>query len=49
MTTATLYRYRCTAGHAIESPKPLASCPACVRGESCAGTLNRYGPGSRTR
>jgi len=41
------YTYRCSNGHEAASPRPLESCPACVKGKPCDGELRRVGPGSR--
>lgn len=42
------YHYHCTHQHHVSnSPRPLDACPVYDRGEPCAGTLERYGPGSR--
>ena len=42
------HHYECADGHAVtNSPAPLGSCPAYVRGEACDGDLTPFGPGSR--
>lgn len=44
------FHYECDLGHAIiNATRPLEVCPAWVSGEPCAGTLTRFGPGSRRR
>lgn len=42
------WHYLCGRDHAVtNSPAPLDSCPAYVRGEACSGALTAFGPGSR--
>lgn len=41
------YRYACSEGHWISTPKPLDHCIAFDKGCPCKGELKRVGPGSR--
>lgn len=43
------YSYDCTAGHFVQSDKPVTRCPACHHGERCDGQLVPVGKGSRRR
>ncbi len=45
----TRWHYRCDRGHQIiNAPRPKDACPVVARGCPCRGTLERFGPGSRT-
>lgn len=50
MTTRDLpaYQYDCSAGHELAASQSLDACPVVVKGSTCAGTLTRFGRGSRT-
>ncbi len=43
------YMYECSRGHYLESTRPLTRCPGRYRDRPCDGSLDRYGPGSRTK
>ncbi len=43
------FMYRCSRGHEIHATQPVTKCPGYRHGRSCDGTLERFGPGSRTK
>lgn len=47
MTRPRLFEYLCSNRHAIQAPTEQVTCPACIDGRPCDGTLTRVGLGSR--
>lgn len=42
------FQAECTNGHSVRASAPIKTCPACVHGQPCEGSLQRFGTGSRT-
>lgn len=41
------HQYECSNGHRIGADRECCTCPACIHGVPCDGTLTRFGTGSR--
>lgn len=41
------YRYECPRSHYLEAERPVAKCPAVMKGQPCDGALKRVGTGSQ--